>query len=42
MFAYISQEGLQAGADTLRALITSTDDAPVPYDEIHPLVCALK
>ena len=42
MFSFISEEGRQSGMDTLKDLIDSTNDTPVPYDEIHLLVSAYK
>lgn len=42
MFAYISEEGRQAGLAYLRQLIAQTGDEPIPNDDAHLLIIARK
>lgn len=42
MFAFLSDEGYQAGLAYLQRLIAETKDAPIPNDEMHLLISARK
>jgi ubiquinone/menaquinone biosynthesis C-methylase UbiE len=42
MFAYLSEQGYRTGSNYLQQLIAETNDAPLPYDEMHLLIYAQK